>query len=139
MGRGVVFKLVWKYTGLEHRQTLKSWLWKRLELYDWLCESTATSFVFDLATIGTFFHFLDPSEHFFCWGQVQKPFLDLISFRGYFNIPHIYIMLFLAYYLFALYLSTNANYNSHYATYTFLGYWTSDFKWIVLIVHEHLA
>ena len=69
-----------------------------------------------------FFTFWTLPSNFFGWGQIQKPILDLISYRGYFNIPHIYIMLFLAYYLFALYLSTNANYNSHYATYTFLGY-----------------
>ena len=69
-----------------------------------------------------FFTFWTLPSIFFLLGSGSKTFLDLISFRGYFNIPHIYIMLFLAYYLFALYLSTNANYNSHYATYTFLVY-----------------
>ena len=66
-----------KYTWLEHRQTLKSWLWKRHKLHDWLCESTAPSFVFNLTTIGAFFALLTLRSYFCGWGQVQKLFWDL--------------------------------------------------------------
>ena len=64
-------------TRLDHGQTLKSWIWKRLELYDWMCESIAPSFVFNLTTFGPFFSFLTLWSYFCNWGQVQKFFWDL--------------------------------------------------------------
>ena len=63
-----------KYTWLEHRQTLKSWLWKRLKLHDWLCESTAPSFVFNLTTIGAFFALFWPFGAIFAAGVKFKNF-----------------------------------------------------------------
>ena len=42
-----------------------------------MCESTVTSFVINLATIGTCFHFLAPSEQFFWLGSGSKTFFGL--------------------------------------------------------------
>ena len=55
-GKGVGWLLIGMKihrTGASTNQ--KSWLWKGLELHDWMCEKTAPSFVFNLAPIGALF------------------------------------------------------------------------------------